>query len=278
MSTSTAIQRRDPGGMSPLVERFNSEAFRSRVAAIVPKHIDPNRLIRMALMAISGNRALRECTPDSLMLETCNAAAMGLMFGASLGQAYLVPFKGVATLIIGYRGLMALARKSGEISNIAAEVVRKGDKFTYSFGRDPDLSHTFGDSVEDADITHVWASAKLRDGGFQFVVLRRSEVDKIRRRSRASDNGPWVTDYAEMAKKTALRRLCKMLPLTPDAEQAIANADTSEFGDMVIDEADHVTTIDRIDAALGIPPGVNPQTGELIPGATKPPKAEPNAG
>lgn len=252
MSTAPAGSRQQEmvkSEMKPIVTMFECDHSRRRVAALVPQGVDPARLIRMALLSISKSDALRRCTPESLLLSLCDAAALGLDCGGALGQAYLVPFKGSVTLIIGYRGMIALARKSGEISNVYAYVVRRGDQFTYSLGLDPKLDHVPGGSVKDDDITHVYAVCRFKDGGFQFDVMTRADVDRIRSRSRAAESGPWVTDYAEMAKKTVLRRLCKLLPMTADAADAIEQSDRGEFGDFVAEAAtgeDRPTLKDKI--------------------------------
>lgn len=230
--------------MRPIVAFIDSDEVRRRVAAVVPKHCSPDRLIRMALLSISKNQDLRKCTPDSLLLSICDAAALGLDCGGALGQAYLVPFKTTATLIIGYRGMIALARKSGEISTIYAHVVRYGDEFTYELGLNPILEHKPRADIG-ASVTHAYAVCKFKDGSYQFDVMTRAEIDRIRSRSMAKDNGPWVTDFDEMSKKTVLRRLSKLLPMTPEAAIAIHQSDEGEyggFGNMVATETRSVSS------------------------------------
>lgn len=242
---SATMQREAPGAkqaelmkseMQPITRLIDSEAARERVRAVVPKNVDPGRLIRMALLSISKSDQLRRCSPESLLLSLCDAAALGLDCGGALGQAYLVPFGGTATLIIGYRGMIALARKSGEISTIDAQVVRQGDRFNYELGLKPQLAHhPMADC--DAPITHAYAVCHFKDGSYQYTVMSIAEINKIKARSKASNSGPWVTDFAEMCKKTVIRRLCKMLPMTAEAAEAIDRSDSAEFGDFVTDVA-----------------------------------------
>ena len=123
---------------------------------------------------------------------------------------------------------MKLARRSGEIATIQAEVVREGDTFHWRLGMDAALEHQ-PKADASAPMTHAWALAKFKDGSYQFTVMRATEIEGIRLRSKSKDDGPWKTDTAEMWKKTAIRRLCKMLPLTVEIEQAIHNSDEAEY-------------------------------------------------
>lgn len=147
-----------------------------------------------------------------------------------LGYAYLIPYKGVATLIPGYKGLLDLARRSGRIISIEARVVHAKDRFRFAFGLKPVLEHTPTQDADSGELTAAYAVAHLKDGGQQWEVMWKREIDAIRQRSRASSSGPWVTDYEEMAKKTVLRRLCKMLPASVELQQAVAMDERAEVG------------------------------------------------
>jgi recombination protein RecT len=206
--------------------------------AALPKHITAERMARVALTACQMTPALLDCDRQSLALSVLAASALGLEIGNGLGHAYLIPFKGKAQLIVGYRGMIDLARRSGQLSTIYARVVSKGDAFSYAFGLDDKLEHV--PSLESAgEVTHVYAVAKLRDGGRQFDVMTKAEVDAIRKRSLSGGNGPWVTDYEEMAKKTVIRRLFKMLPVSVEMQRAVSLDEQAEhdsgqqFGDFI---------------------------------------------
>lgn len=219
--------------LKPIRDLLESEQGKRRVADVVPKNVAPDRMIRMAMLSVSKNADLRKCTPESILLSVCDAAALGLDCGGSLGQAYLVPFKSTATLIIGYRGMIALARKSGEIATVYAHCVRVGDEFSYELGLEQSLKHKPGGSVDDKQITHAYAVARFKDGSYQVEVMSVDEIAKHRARSMAKDNGPWVTDYAEMCKKTVIRRLCKYLPMTAEAAELLDKSDRNEFVEYV---------------------------------------------
>ena len=215
------------------------EKMKSHMLAILPRHITPERMIKVALVAASRTPRLLDCTPESFAGAMMQASELGLEPGGALGHAYLVPFKNRHTgryevvLIPGYRGYIALARRSGEIRNIEAHPVYEQDKFFVRFGLDPKLDHEPNLDVAEKDrrLKSVYAMAELRDGVHQVEFLTKSDVDHIRAKSKAKDDGPWVTDYDEMARKTAVKRLCKYLPLTPELARAIALDNAAEKGD-----------------------------------------------
>lgn len=137
-------------------------------------------------------------------------------------------------VIIGYRGMIDLARRSGQIASLSARVVREGDEFSFEFGLDEKLIHRPGEN-EDAPVTHVYAVARLKDGGTQFEVMTRKQIELVRSLSKAGNNGPWVTHWEEMAKKTAIRRLFKYLPVSIEIQRAVS---MDEKEPLTIDPAD----------------------------------------
>lgn len=203
------------------------------MAAVATAHLSPDKLIKIVGVAMSRTPLLLECEPMTVLNCVMTLAELGLAPGP-LGSAYLIPFKNGRTgryecqLIIGYRGLVELARRSGQISTITAEVVREGDEWEFELGLNAKLRHV-PKAKSDAQIRLAYALVKFRDGSHQITVMTKDEIDGIRKRSKSGGNGPWVTDYAEMAKKTVIRRLCKLLPLTPEVEQQIAVVDRTEF-------------------------------------------------
>jgi recombination protein RecT len=134
-------------------------------------------------------------------------------------------------LIISYKGMIALARRSGEILSIEARAVYERDTFSVRYGIDATVEHVPYLDGDPGKLKFAYAVAKLRDGGVQIDVMNRTQIDAIRTRSRAGQKGPWVTDYDEMAKKTVLRRLFKMLPVSAELAEAIEKGDAHEFGE-----------------------------------------------
>lgn len=200
------------------------QAHRNTLAASLPSGMDADRFGRLLLTASSMNPDLFKCDARSFLAAGVTAAQLGLEPNDPRGLAYLVPFKGKVTLIIGYRGYLDLARRSGMVGAINAFPVYQGDTFTYELGLNPTLHHIPDpDGEEDPDtLTHVYAIAKV-NGEPQFVVLTRRQVDRARAQSASGQNprSPWVTHYTEMALKTALRRLCRYLPQTVQLATAL---------------------------------------------------------
>lgn len=213
----------------------------SAIAESIPKHVSVDRLSRVALSELRTSPKLLDCSPASLMNAIVKAAQVGLELGSALGHAYLVPYKTEATLIIGYRGLISLARRSGEILSIQSQVVRVGDVFEFEYGLEEKLKHVPA-LADRGEITHAYAVAKLKDGGVQFDVMTKGEVDAVRARSRAAGSGPWVTDYPEMARKTVVRRLFKYLPVSIELAGAMAaDEDTDDRCEINITPAEELT-------------------------------------
>lgn len=234
-ATGAAVERASSKSKS-LIEELKSLEPALRKA--LPSQLDAGRFVRVATTTLRMNPALSRCKTQSVLGALMVSAQLGLEPGGPLGHAYLVPFKDECTFIVGYRGLIDLARRSGHIASIYAHAVFEGDEFSWQLGLAQDIHHIPKAEVRDdpAKITHVYAVARLRDGSDPvFVVLTRNEVEKYRKRSRAGSNGPWVTDWQAMALKTAVRRLATWLPLTVEATAAIAldeKAVTGPVGDL----------------------------------------------
>ena len=221
-NTRNAVARRDAGladKQKTLAQQI--EAMKPEIARAIPRHLNPDRVARIAVTVMRRTPKLAECTPASFLGALMTCAQLGLEPGP-LGHAYLVPYGNEVTFIAGYRGLVDLARRSGQVSSVQARVVRQGDQFDYAFGLEPKLEHK---PTADADkpVTHAYAVIRLKDGGVDFDVMTKAEIEAVRARSRAAKSGPWVTDWAEMAKKTVLRRLLKTAPMSVEYQQAVAN-------------------------------------------------------
>jgi len=203
--------------------------MKPEIEKALPAVITPERFTRMALTAISVNPKLAECTPSSFMGALMSAAQLGLEPNTPLGQAYLIPYrnnrnKGTmeASFQLGYKGLIDLAHRSGEFREIYAVVVHENDDFEYEFGLDRKLEHRPSEG-ERGGPTHVYAVYKLVNGGFGFEVMTMSEVKKHAQRfSKSVGNGPWVSDFNEMAKKTVLKKVLKYAPIKVEFQREMA--------------------------------------------------------
>ena len=250
------------------------ERNKGAIALSLPKAMDADRFSRLLLTAANTTPALFECDPTSFLAAGVAAAQLGLEPNDPRGLAYLLPFNDkrrgkIVQLIVGYRGMMDLARRSGMVSSINAFPVFAGDEFSYSLGLEPTLHHIPGDHDENPrDLTHVYAVAKV-NGDPQFVVMTRRQIDKTKNESKSgsSQYSPWATHFVEMARKTAIRRLCKYLPQTVEMSQALQMDERpldlgSQGLTMASYEADH-------DDAIEIPDNVDGGTGEITTTATE---------
>jgi recombination protein RecT len=212
--------------VNSLRKLFNSPAVRQEMAKALPKHLTVDKMIRLAMTAIQTQPKLLDCSQMSILGCVMGAAALGLELERFTGQAYLVPFwnkktkQNEAQLMPGYRGLVALARRSGDVTAISARAVFQNDRFAYRFGLDEALDHTPAEGDRGA-FRGAYAIVTLRGGDKMWDYLSVDEIDKIRNRSQSSGSGPWVTDYAEMAKKTVLKRLLKLAPVSTELNQAM---------------------------------------------------------
>jgi recombination protein RecT len=194
----------------------------------------PERLLRIALSECRRTPKLAECSQASLLSAIFSCAQLGLEPGGSLGHAYLVPYGRDVQFILGYRGMIDLARRSGMLESITAHAVFEGDEFECELGLEHNLRHRpdwENPNRSDASkLMFVYAVAKLKDGGHQFEVMSRLEVDQIKRRSKSGSSGPWVSDYVAMALKTVVRRLFKWLPVSIELAKAVGLDEAAEVG------------------------------------------------
>ncbi|ENH2422870.1 recombination protein RecT [Escherichia coli] len=220
-----------------VISRINKPSMKAILAAALPRHMTPERMIRIATTEIRKVPELGECDSMSFVSAIVQCSQLGLEPGSALGHAYLLPFgngeaesgKKNVQLIIGYRGMIDLARRSGQITSLSARVVREGDEFSFEFGVDEKLIHRPGEN-EDAPITHAYAVAKLKDGGVQFEVMTRKQIDRIRdTHSKAAISAAkkrrssiWTDHFEDMAKKTVIRKLFKYLPVSIEIQRAVS--------------------------------------------------------
>lgn len=200
-----------------------------QMALCLPKHLSPSRLARIALTCLRQNPKLQQCDPTTFIAAIMQAAQLGLEPGV-LGQCYLIPYGNECQFMPGYRGLIDLARRSGNIVSIVARVVYENDLFNYEYGLQEKLEHKPALDNK-GKIIAFYAVAILKDGGHQFEIMSKNEVDKIRDTySKAKNKGPWVDNYEEMAKKTLIRRLFKWLPSSPEMQKAAMLDELQEAG------------------------------------------------
>lgn len=254
-------QHKQAGGFDVLLKKHWP-----RIAAVMPKHMNPDRMFQLAISCYNQTPKLNQCSPETVLscLMKCSALGMEPSAVDGLGRAYILPFfnkksgKMEATLILGYKGMIDLARRSGEIKDISARVVHAGDEFEYEYGLTECLRHVPStDPIDGRQMTHVYMVAHFKDGGHYIDVMSKAEVDDIRKRSKSPNSGPWVTDYEAMARKTVIRRAFPYLPVSVETEQDVAADDTTPVA--YDDEG-----IQLFPDSIEVPANVDAETGEII--------------
>lgn len=239
------------------VENFMKKAG-GRIEAVIPRTtgLTLAKVHRTAMIAVSGDRNLLACKPESIVRSVILAAELGLEVGGALGSAYLVPYKQNATLIVGYKGLIDLARRSGDVMSVEAHVVYEGDEFDYAFGTESFLTHRprIG-RASGAKCLGAYCVVKYKSGGTQFDFMTEDEILKVKGSSKASASGPWKTHADEMRKKTAIRRTLKLVPMSKELASALTIENEADAGTLqgaaIIDVlpediADPPTTADAV--------------------------------
>lgn len=233
--------------------------YQNQIAKALPSVMTPERFTRIAMTAVTQNPQLGECTPASFIGALLTAAQLGLEPNTPLGQAYLIPFRNHGTLEaqfqIGYKGLIELAHRSGDLKSIEAHIVYENDEFEYELGLEPKLRHVPA-MKNKGDIAWVYAIYKLDSGGFGFEVMSFEDVEAHKKKySKAAQRGfsPWQTSWEEMAKKTAVKKVLKYAPLKTEFVKAICedgatlNFETEgEDGYNIIQDASNAYDEDKI--------------------------------
>jgi recombination protein RecT len=212
--------------------------------SLVPKHVTPERLARVGLQAISRNPKLMECTPESIIGSIMNCASMGLEPNL-IGHAYLVPFWNGKTKCmeaqfqIGYKGIIDLVRRTGDVSRIYAYEVRANDEFDYQLGVEATLKHKPLLNGDRGEIVAYYAVYHLKDGGYGFYVLSKDEaMEHAKRFSKSQKDGklfgPWEEHFDEMAKKTAVKMMSKYMPISIENPEKQAIMESINRDDSVI--------------------------------------------
>lgn len=221
---------------NPIINMLVSDRFKKQMALALPKSLTADRLTRIVLTEFRKTPALLSCDRESLFGAVLQCAALGLEPGSALGHCYLLPYGKTCQLIIGYRGMIDLARRSGQILSLCAYCVHEADEFHYELGLHPDVRHIPAATAVRGPVTYVYAVAALKDGGVQFEVLSRAEIEAVRKSSRAGTRGPWVDHWEEMAKKTVIRRLFKYLPVSIEAARATEIDEKADRGEAVTEQ------------------------------------------
>ena len=235
------------------------EQMKPAIAQAIPQHMTPERLLRIATTSIRTNPKLKVCTPESLLGAIMQCAQLGLE-PSILGHAYLIPYKNKkkegnkeywvdeCQFQIGYKGLIELARRTGQISSIMAQEVHENDEFHYEYGINEQLKHVPSDGDRGA-VKYYYAYAKFKDGGYSFLVMSKQDVMMHRDKFAKSKNrqgeiyGPWVDHFDEMAKKTVLKALMKYMPISVEFQRAVDQDETTKHFDPEVGEMSEIVDV-----------------------------------
>ena len=273
-------------------------SMQDQIKKALPSVLTGERFSRMILTAMSSTPQLQQCTPKSFLGAMMQAAQLGVEPNTPLGQAYLIPYKNKGTLEcsfqLGYKGLIDLAYRSGEVKDIQAHEVHENDVFEYELGLEPKLKHVPAISNRGPVIMY-YAVFHTKDGGYGFEVMSAEDIrehakkyskayssgfevmsaedirEHAKKYSKAYSSGysPWTTNFDEMAKKTVLKKCLKYAPLKTEFVRAMSadetiKSDISAHMSEVHDETEY-TDIE----ATPVPDNVDPDTGEVIDDRTE---------
>lgn len=249
------------------------KAMGKEIAKALPSVITPERFTRMVFTALSTNPKLQQCTPNSFLGAMMQAAQLGVEPNTPIGQAYLIPYKNKGTLEcqfqLGYKGLIDLCNRSGDIKDIQAHEVYENDLFEYEYGLEPKLKHV--PAMKDrGEVIAYYAVFHTVNGGYGFEVMSKDDVIKHSQKtsqSYGSSFSPWTKYFDEMAKKTVVKKVLKFAPIKTEFFKALSTDETikTNITDHMEDMPDE--TIIDVEAKEivddDIPANVDKETGEV---------------
>ena len=247
--------------------------MKPQIEKALPSVLTGERFSRMVLTAMSTNPQLTECTPNSFLGAMMQAAQLGVEPNTPLGQAYLIPYRNHGQLEcqfqLGYKGMIDLAYRSGEIVSISAHEVHENDEFEYELGLDEKLRHKPALKDRGAVILY-YAVFKTKLGGSGFAVMSVDDIKQhMNKYSKAANSGfsPWKTNFDAMAKKTVIKQVLKYAPIKTEFVRAMAADETikTNITEHMEDEPDEtVITVDADEVKQDdAPENVDPETGEI---------------
>lgn len=263
-ASSTQIKsKKAPSTIKDYINLYSKE-----IAKALPSVLTPERFSRMAMTAITKTPKLAECSPQSFIGSLLTAAQLGLEPNTPLGQAYLIPFYNGRKRIyecqfqVGYKGMIDLCNRSGEIKNIEAHIVYENDEFEFEYGLDSKLKHKPCMSDKGAPVW-VYALYRLNNGGYGFEVM---SVDDCmahgEKYSKAFNNSPWQTNPEEMMKKTVLKKVLKYAPVRSDFVKGTVADETIQVADFGDTEDGEINVI-PVDVENSNEVEIDTETGEV---------------
>lgn len=232
------------------------QAGAKQFAIALPKHINTDRFIRIAITTIRQNPKLAQCSQESLLGALMVSAQLGLEPG-TLGQCYLIPYGRECQFQIGYKGMIELLRRSGQLKDIYAYSVYENDDFEITYGLDRNLIHK-PNLANKGDFLGCYCVAILKDDTRAFEYMTKEEIEAHAKKfSKTFGDGPWKTDFEAMAHKTVVKKMLKWLPLSVEFLENIEKDDKS----FKVTDTKNTEDIEIIESDGDI---INAETGEFI--------------
>lgn len=249
MSNNTQLVNKE-SELCNLVQKFEGQ-----IKLALPKHLTASRMTRVLITEVRKNPKLATCDRASFFGAIITCAQLGLEPGSGLGQVYLIPYGREVQMQIGYQGMIELAERDGRVT-VSANVVYEKDIFEWEEGTSEFIKHKpFFGKDKPGEVVASYAVARYKDGRVKFRVCPLHEIEKARSASKSGSNGPWKTHFSEMARKTAIKRLFKLLPKSPEIARAIEIeekeeiADSQGLSDVYVEfKKEHNVSIPEIDA------------------------------
>ncbi len=216
------------------------ERAKGEIEKALPSSIPVDRVLRVALTSVQQNPSLLRCTEVSIYRAVLEAAQLGLTLDGPLGYAYLIPFGGNATMMLGYRGIIRLLHTSGEVVKVMARSVYEKDTYEVRLGTSEEIVHRPSMEKDRGPLVGVYSVAWMKNGSTSFDYMTREEIEDVKNFVKAKNRGklpgPWRDNEAEMSRKSVLRRHSKYLPLSPETLNAIVK---DEYREVLPDHEEH---------------------------------------
>lgn len=219
-----ALMKQQKAQMEPTPTQNMQSLLRSmgkEIANALPENVKSERFQRVALTAFSSNPKLQQCDPVSFLAAMMQSAQLGLEPNTPPGQAYLIPYGKQVQFQLGYKGIIDLAMRSGQYESIYAHAVHENDDFDMDYGLEQSLKHKPLLSGDRGLVIGYYAVYKLTNGGYGFAYMTRDEIQAHGKKfSKSFSNGPWVTNFDAMAKKTVIKQALKYAPMSIELQKA----------------------------------------------------------
>jgi recombination protein RecT len=235
------------------------EGYKNQIASALPRHLNADRMARIALTEFRKNPDLAKCDPKTIFASIIIAAQLGLEPGV-MGQAYLVPYKGVCTLVPGWQGYVDLVGRSGRAS-VWTDAVHPGDRFEYHKGTNPSISHEPGDDDE-TPFSYVYAVGRIRNAEWPIIEVRsRNKVtNHLRRYNRQGEKHYALqneNNFEMYGRKVALMQVLKYMPKSVEVQTAVNLDQAAEQGTQTI-------SVEEAIAGTFVPNGYQDEAPQVI--------------